>query len=731
MGGYAESYGCSGQKMSLFAEVVLPVPLRKSFFYIIPEKYREKTKKGARVLVSFRKNLLTGYVIGIKKEVSTPNIELKEIKELLDEKPVFSDSFLSFTKRLSDYYYSSWGEMLQISLPPSFSVKTRTLITISEQGEKQLGQESCRGAERQILQFLSREPYTELYLRRKFQISRFSSLISNMRQKGWINIQRELKRSPKRESIAVQSSPAQLEMDYSLDSETRKTADKIRKNIGKDEFLLFMVYASPIKREAVYLYLIKEALSLGLKVLFLTPEIEFTDRILKNFQHKLGENAAFLHSRLSERQRELTWKRIKSGEAEVIVGPRSVLLSPVQGVGLIILDEEPDDSYYQKENPVYDARVGARLRAEQEKAVLVYGSETPSVELLYKSSQDEGLLNLEGDVKTRFKRDIIDSRRQTGILSRSMKQGIEERISKKQPVLLFFNRYGYTSSLVCSKCDFTPKCKNCDIQLTYFKKEKKLICRYCHYSMDLFEKCPVCGSRMVPGGGFGIEVLEEELKKSFPQSSIKSLHKLAVKKRSREEEIVKDYKEGKIDILLGTQMMAHQAKLPASCFVGIFYPESLLRLADFRAGFKTFKYIREIMSFVKNSENCEFLVQTYLPNSLPIRHAVFEDSSSFYRHEIKTRRLMGYPPFTFLAEVLFYGKDLRSVAKKSRNLLDIVKKEKNNIEVLGPSLAPIKKLRGRNQVQLIVKSNDRNSLDRLLGRIFKDIKIKKSVFIYE
>lgn len=717
--------------MTLFAEVVLPVPLRRSFFYIVPEKHKKKIKKGMRVLVPFRKNLLTGYVTALRKQVPDHNIEFKKIKEILDKEPLFSPTFLSFTKRLSDYYFSSWGEILQVSLPPSFNIKTRSVIYICEKGRQYLNQKSCRGLERKILEFLTKKPYTESYIRRKFRTSNFSSVYSRMRQRGWIETKKEIKRAPERKANVIPSQPAQLEMDYSLESEVKDSADKIKRTVGKNKFSSFLLFASTRRREAVYLYLIKHAIASGLKTLFLVPEIGLTARILEKFRKKLGQNAAFLHSRLSEKQRELTWKRIEEGEADVVIGPRSVLLSPIKGVGLIILDEEHEDSYYQRENPSYDARIGAQIRAEEEKAVLVYGSENPSVELLYKSKKEKKLLDLHANQKTQFRRSIIDSRKQAGIISQTMKNEIKKRVEKKEPVLLFFNRHGYASSLVCSRCDYTPKCRNCDVLLTYYKKEKELVCRYCGYSKDLFLRCPECGSKMVLGYGYGIEVLEEELKKSFPKSSVKSLHKFAVKRRKEEEKVIKDYREGKIDILLGTQMLAHQPELPESSLVGVFYPENLMRLSDFRAGYKTFKYIREKTKFIKNNKDSEFFVQTYLPNSTPIRCAVFEDLSFFYEHELRNRKVMGYPPFAFLAELLFFGRDLRSVAKKTRKLLDMVEKEQNHIEILGPSLAPIKRLRGKNRVQVFIKSRERSSLDRVLKKILEEIKTRKSLYIYE
>ncbi|MBD3414456.1 MAG: primosomal protein N' [Candidatus Aminicenantes bacterium] len=717
--------------MSLFASVALPVPLRKTFLYVVPEKYHHEIQRGTRVLVPFRKQILTGYVTEITKKAPSKDMELKDIQELLDREPVFSSSFLDFTKQLSDHYYSFWGEILRASLPPSLTLKTQVRIHITEKGKNNLDKDAGRGLERKLLQFLSQRPYTETYLRRKFKRQGFSTVISKLIEKGWIQKKRELKKPPQRKCSVPERVPSQLEMDYSLDRESKKIADKVRTHIGTKRPCLFLIQAPKKNRESIYLSLIKKASAAGFKTLLLVPEIQWTEKILKHLENKLGEKAAFLHSRLSEKQRELTWKRIKKGEADVVVGPRSALLSPAENVGLIVLDEEHDDSYYQKESPAYDARIGALLRAEQEKAVLVYGSDKPTVEGLHKAQKEKTAFELATKAKVRFNKRLIDSRKQSGVLSSVMRTGIQKRMEKKESVLLFFNRHGYASSLVCSGCGFAPKCRNCDVLLTYYKKENKLYCRYCTHSPDFSIECPDCGSRMVPGGGFGIEVLEEELRKNFPDSCIKSLHRFSVKNRKEQEKIVNDFQKGQIDILIGTQMLAHQSKLTPSSLVGVFFPESLLRLADFRGSYKAYRYLRQTMTFVQNNRDSEFMVQTYLPKSYPIQDAVFEDSSVFYKHELRNRQLMDYPPFAYLAEVLFSGKDLRTVAKKSRKLLDILEEDRNHIEILGPSLAPLKKLRGRNRVQVIIKAKNRNSLDRALKRIFEDIKTRKSVFIYE
>jgi len=715
--------------MTLYAEVVLSLPVNRIFSYIVPEVYTGSIEIGARVLVPFGQRLLTGFVVRLKKRNLARGLKLKEINELLDKKPVFTPAFLSFAYDLSREYYSSWGELLQASLPPSFVLKSKARIFISEKGKSAAKSERISREERIILDFLQEKSYSEFFLRRRFKGKNISYLISRLEKKGLIRIEREIKKTVQRKKFAAPRISTQMEMDFSMEESSHCIASHITRKIAEEAFSPFLLFGPAEKREAVYFYLIRKMLALQKKVLFLVPEISLTEGLAKKFEKRVGENVALLHSRMSGRMREFEWRRIKEGGIDVVVGPRSALFSPLESLGLIIVDEEQDESYYQLENPSYDARKGALLRAKHENSVVIYGSSTPLVESFYRAKKKGYLLCLEGEQRKK-RVEIIDDRLKKGIISRRVIEKVRERIINKEQVLVFFNRRGYASLISCSRCDYIPRCIHCDIPLAYHKREEKLICHYCNFSLPKMDNCPECGSRIIKKRGFGIEVVEEEFKKLFPESRIVCFDVDVLKSRKEQEKILYQFRKKKIDILLGTQLLAHQVNLPLVTLVIILFPEIILTFSDYRASQKTFQKITHMMNFVLANEKSELLIQTALPNHFSICQAANNDYISFYKKEIKYRQFMNYPPFSHMVEVLFQGENLRTLARNSREFSSLVKSQGDSIEILGPALAYVSKIKGKNRVQIILKSKKKN-IDEVLRKSIDKIKLRKSVFIYD
>ncbi|NIM57533.1 MAG: primosomal protein N' [Candidatus Aminicenantes bacterium] len=714
--------------MTLYAEVILSLPLDQSFSYVIPESCKERAKIGSRVLVPLGQRTLTGFIVELRKRRISPGIKLKEIAEVLDDEPIFSSSFLSFTRKLCAYYYSSWGELLQASLPPSFMLKSKTTVGISDKGSAALQGQDLSRDERELLGLFRKRSYSALFLKRKFKVKNLSPLLSRLEKKGFIFVKKEVKKAREKTATAVSAAQTQLEIDFSLDAQSREVADQITRKLEKKVFSPFFLYGPPAKREAVYSSLIKEILARGRRVLFLVPEITLIQTLIEKFEKRLGEKVALLHSQLSESKREAEWRRIKEGEADVVVGPRSALFSPVDHLGLIIVDEEEDDSYYQLESPSYDARKGAWLRAKHEGAALVYGSALPSVEAFYRARKGKYLFCLDAEVvKTKF--EIVDDRQERGLISSKLRQNISERLEKKEPILVFFNRRGYASFLFCSRCNYISRCIHCDIALTYHKREERLVCHYCNYSVAKMIRCPDCGSRMIRERGAGIEAVEEELKTIFPQGRI-ALFTTDLNKREQER-ILRNFWSGRIDILVGTQLLAHQVELPPASLVAILFPETILTLADYRASQKTFQTLSRMIEFVKSDNRGEVIIQTALPQHFSIRQAALKDYFSFFREELKLRRLMNYPPFSSMAEILFQGENLRTVARESREFSTRVKSFDGAVEILGPALASVSKVRGINRVQVILKARRKKDLDKVLREALKTIKLRKSVWVYE
>lgn len=715
--------------MRRYAEVVLGLPLTQTFTYSVPEKHQALAQVGCRVLVPFHRRELTGIIVGLKKRRKTKDYKLKEILEVLDEVPVFTPDFLAFTKKFSQKFFTSWGEMLQAALPPSYIPKSRTKVYLSLKGKKALEGNGLSGEERRVLELLQKGPYTRAFIKRKFRLKKLPSLLLRLERKDFILIRCEVKKSPLRKKEADAGSPVQLEMDFSLDKESVQVSGIISERIGKNIFSPFCLRASQEKREAIYFDLIKKVLSSRRKVLFLVPEISAVPILQEKFVKRLGKRVALLHSELTEKKREMEWRRIKEGEAEVVVGSRSAILSPLEDIGLIIVEEEQDEAYFQRESPAYDARTGAWLKAERSSSALVLGSSIPSVETYYKAKARGFLLCLE-EKPIRRRVEILERKRGYGIMDGGLYRKIEERLKNKDPFLIFFNRRGYASFLICPRCGHIPRCARCDVALSYHKKEDKLFCRYCGLSVSRDIVCSRCGVRMVFSRSFGIEVIEEELRKRFPQYRIECFDRDVAGTKKDKERILSLFKRKKIDILLGTQLLARQERLqPVSCVV-ILNPETLLTLPDFRASQKTFQSLTQMAKFLIREENAELLILTSFPHHHSIRYAASGDYDSFFRQEIEFRRLLNYPPFSYLAEVLLTGADLRALARESRKFFSLLKDRNREVEIWGPALASVARVREKYRVQVILKSKKKRALNRALRDSLESVKSKKAVFLY-
>lgn len=712
--------------MTVCAEVALPVPIDQTFSYSIPSHLSPLAKRGSRVLVSFGQRMLTGIIVELREKDLSDELEIKEISEVLDEAPVYSSSFLEFTRRLSDCYSSSWGELLQVSLPSSLTLKSKTEISLTEKGRDLSLSEAFSVNEQKILDFLHKRSYSSSFLKKRLKMKNVPYVLGLLEKKGIIQIEKHVTRPRVTKELSFSGRPTQLEMDFSLDTDSMNAAKVVAQKIKKGRFSPFLLYGSLEKREAVYFFMIREVLALKKQVLFLVPEISLTKNLVSRFEKQLGEKSAVLHSRLTDQQKALEWNRIKSRKVDSVVGPRSVLFSPLDSVRLIIVDNEQDDSYYQQESPTYDARKGAWMRAEQESAVLLYGSSMPLVETFYRAAKRGYLFDLKKESK-KWKVSIIEEKSEKRIISPLLREKIKINFSQNRQVLAFYNRRGYASYLSCQKCHSVPKCRNCDIALTYHKKEGKLICHYCNDSVEETAACSQCGHRMIRRKGIGIEAVEQELGALFPGHKIASFDTDAAKGRKKQEQLLLQFRKGKVDLLLGTQLLAHQVDLPKVSFAAVLFPEMLLSLSDFQASQKTFQSLAQTAEFLHNDESSELVIQTAFPEHYCIRSAASRDYEAFYEQELQYRKLMNYPPFSRMAELVFQGENLRTLARKAREFCALVRERSKDVEIIGPALAGVSKVRGRHRLQILLKAKSLEALNRALRGPLKKIRVKKAI----
>lgn len=480
----------------------------------------------------------------------------------------------------------------------------------------------------------------------------------------------------------------------------------------------------------LYLRLIARCLELGHGALMLVPEIALTPAVEAQFLARFGEGVAVLHSGLTESERHEEWWRIRRGEARVVLGTRSAIFAPLEDVGLIIVDEEHDPSYKQGETPRYHGRDVAVVRARLSKALVVLGSATPSLESAWNAEQGKyRLVKLEERVGGHplASVEIVDMReefRETFAqvpISRRLKQEIEAQLSARAQTMILLNRRGYSWFLLCRSCGQTRRCVNCSISLTYHRREHRLLCHYCGYSAAVPSRCPECGSEYLQFVGEGTEKLEDKFAEIFPGARVARLDRDVARRSGQFARILSEFEQGKIDILVGTQMISKGHDFPAVTLVGVVSVDTGLSLPDFRAAERTFQLLTQAAGRAGRGEAPgRVLVQTFYPEHYAVRMAAEQNYERFYAKEMSFRRVMHYPPVTALASVIAQDVKLKNAARIASQVGGFLTREAGDagaFRVLGPSPAPRARIEGRYRIQCLVKSKSRARLNGVLQRL--------------
>jgi len=502
-------------------------------------------------------------------------------------------------------------------------------------------------------------------------------------------------------------------------------------------FLLHGVTGSG--KTEVYLNAIQHALDHDKDSILLVPEISLTPQMVERFKGRFGDLVAVMHSRISQGERYDEWRRIQTGKAKIVVGARSAIFAPFENIGLIIIDEEHEGSYKQEEHPKYHARDIAIWRAEYHKATLVLGSATPSMESYYQAlKQNYHLVELPERVMGSQLPTvhIIDMREQLRKGNRSMfsqilQEKIEEKLEKKEQTILFLNRRGYSTFVMCRSCGYVMKCPHCDISLTYHHSDQSLRCHYCGYAEKQPRQCPECNSQYIRYFGTGTQKVEEELTKRFPGVRVIRMDVDTTSKKGAHERLLNTFKKEQADILLGTQMIAKGLDFPKVTLVGVIAADSLLKIPDFRSVERTFQLLTQVSGRAGRHQLLgDVVIQTYDPEHYSIELASHHDYISFFRKELEHRQVLHYPPFTKIITILFSHETLALVMKVSERFTRELKGSLTlpTIEILGPVTAPIPKIKDRYRFQCVVKYNDESSMIsnginqaiQTVNEIFKD-----------
>ncbi len=494
----------------------------------------------------------------------------------------------------------------------------------------------------------------------------------------------------------------------------------------RELFLLHGVTGSG--KTEVYMQAIASVLDLGKRVIVLVPEISLTPQTVSRFVGRFGARVAVLHSNLSDGERYDQWQQIKAGAADIVVGPRSAIFAPFPNLGLIVIDEEHETSYKQDAaHPFYHAREVAVKRSELVNCPLILGSATPSLESFYHAQQEEyTLLRLPSRVSNIEMPpvEVVDMRLelQRGnrtIFSTALRTSIEERLAKKEQIILFLNRRGFSTHVFCRTCGYVERCDHCSISLTFHFHTKRMGCRHCGYERATPQVCPECGSVYIRYFGLGTEQVEQEVGKAFPKARVKRMDADSTTRKNAHQQILDVFRSGEIDILVGTQMIAKGLDFPNVTLVGVISADTALNLPDFRAGERSFNLLTQVAGRSGRSEaGGDVIIQTYMPEHYSIQAAEGHDYLRFYHEEIGYREALLYPPLSHAATILLRGEVETEVVQTANHLLDQLEVFKADrfptVEIRGPVPAPLAKIRNKFRWHFLLRSKDVEELRELI-----------------
>lgn len=514
-----------------------------------------------------------------------------------------------------------------------------------------------------------------------------------------------------------------------LSGEQRSALDRItRVRSGT----LYLYGLTGTGKTEVFLQAAEATLAEGRGVIYLVPEIALTGQVVDAAVRRFGESCAVLHSRLTPSRRLSEWRRILRGEARVVVGARSAVFAPVKELGLVVIDEEHEPSYKSGSAPRYHARQVAMRRGSSEGARVVMGSATPSAEAW--SLMASGVMGrlpltkrLAGGAPPAVR--IVDMRGEEGPISRPLAESVRSSFAAGRQSILFLNRRGFSYFFRCGSCGHELKCPNCSVALTYHKDRDSLVCHYCGYRAAPPRSCPECGSLDVGWAGFGTERVEEEASRLFPDMRIRRLDADSTARVGELEAALCDFREGRADLLLGTQMVAKGLNFPRVRTVGIVLADTSLNLPDFRSAERCFSLVVQVAGRAgRFSPDGEVVLQTYRPESPVIRLAAAQDAEAFYALELEARRELGFPPYSRLVRVVFRSKEKGRAAAAARDFAELLAPSlPKGAEILGPAECPLGMVAGVFRWQIIARARELGSLHRAVANALGDFKVPGTV----
>jgi len=751
----------------MIARVTLEIALRKEFDYAIPPELTGQVDVGSRVQVPFGPRKVLGVVTAVAEESDHAN--LKSILKVIGAQTLVTPKVLALARWIADYYCcppeialksvlpeavrkedASWRERLFVRALPTTGefpklpkrqqevwnlieerreLPLQELLTLADTTAATVRRLEDRGLIAITNEISERDPYAHE------QIILTKQLVMNPAQAqalelivGAMNIAREKRGKGEKEmtggaATAVPSAPSPL--------------------FSSSTFLLHGVTGSG--KTEVYLQAIDHALSNGKGAIVLVPEISLTPQTVERFKARFshGPNqtlVAVLHSHLSAGERHDEWHKIRQGRARIVIGARSAIFAPVEPLGLIIVDEEHEHTYKQEEAPRYHARDVAVVRGQREGAIVVLGSATPSLESFYNCKKGKYMLlelpERADNAKMPLVR-VVDmrqtARKEKGIpvFSPQLKEAIHQRLERGEQTILFLNRRGYSSSLECTKCGYVANCPNCSVSLTYHRRDQKLACHICGHTDKVPSACPKCKNPAIRYAGLGTEKVEDILTKLFPKARLRRMDSDIMKRKEDYRRVLGEFRTGKVDILVGTQMIAKGLHFPNVTLVGIIFADMALHQPDFRAGERTFQLLTQVAGRAGRGDvEGEVFVQSFTPFHPAIQFSRRHDFAGFYEQEIEFRQQLSYPPFARIALLTLKGRNEQKVQFAAEHLKRELEKLTTDLKgtiLLGPAPAPLLRAETFYRYQIMLRVRQMPELSRRLAKLMTDLVLPDEV----
>jgi len=728
------------------------VSAQNIFIYRIPKNLTDQTKVGCLVLAPFGKNLERGFVLEIFAEKDTfiqkKPFEIKEIQEVITES-LFPDNYLRSLKKISKFYLCSYLDFFRGVLPlgvlGSFqervSLRDRKL-SLSQVFFTQKKENNHKNIELELLEILINSSKKELsldYLKNKLQEKpkreNLRQSLKNLERKNLVDLKQNFTFGKKVSLRKKRKEPLknQLQKKLNLNPEQHGAYLKISKNLTEDSFKEFLLHGiTGSGKTEIYFKLIEKALAQKKNVVFLVPEINLSIQLLQRIKDFFKEQEIILwHSNLSPKERLENWLKLIQADKDqpkFVLGVRSAIFAPIEKPGLIILDEEHDFSYKNNRKPFYDTRHIARIKSEENKATLVFGSATPSINCYQKNFEDNTCLTL----KKRFYRaklpevKIVDMRKELlegnrSIFSRALKKSLVKAVELKEQVILLLNKRGHSSSVICRDCGHVEYCQSCSVPLVFHSTDQKLRCHHCGYQKPMVKNCPKCQSPKIKNIGIGTQKLEEQTKeflgKNCLEAEIIRVDQDTTKTHKRLKEFWSKLNEQnkEAQIILGTQMIAKGIDLERLNLVGVVNSEAGLFLPDYTASERTFSLLTQVAGRAgRREKQGEVIFQTYTPENKIISYAKEQNYLDFFEHETKKRKSFSYPPFNSLIRIIFSHtkeekliEEIRDFSLNFKNYIELKSLDKKDfLIIMGPAPSPVLKLHDKFRWHLLLKIKD-------------------------